>query len=213
MKTKIIMVRHGYSISNKEKFFTGNMDIELSELGIKQAEMCGDYLKDKGIDHIYSSDLSRAYNTAIPISKATGKDIKKEKALREIYAGDWEGVPFDVLAEKYPTEYAIWKDDIGKAVCTNGESVVEFSKRIINIVTSLSEKHTGETICITTHATPIRVMCTLASNIPIEDMSKVKWVRNASVNTFEYENGIFRAISLDYADHLGDISTGLPSNV
>lgn len=213
MKTKIIMIRHGFSVSNKLQFFTGNLDIELSDIGKEQAKLCGKYFKKEKIDAIYSSDLIRAYDTAVPISEATGLEIIKEKELREIRAGDWEGVPFNELEEKYPYEYGLWRRDIGKAICPNGESVKDFSRRIINIVTKLAEENTGKTICITTHATPIRVMCTYSQGIPIDEMAKVQWIRNASMNVFDFEDGIFTPVILDYVDHLENLHTALPDNV
>ena len=69
MKTKLIVVRHGYSVTNVTNTFAGNLDVELNEIGIMQAEKAGEYLKKYKIDKIYSSDLVRAYKTALPIAE------------------------------------------------------------------------------------------------------------------------------------------------
>ena len=66
MKTVIYILRHGESVSNRTGTFTGSNEVDLSELGYNQAEIAGEYLKDKGIDFIYSSPLSRAVKTAEP---------------------------------------------------------------------------------------------------------------------------------------------------
>ena len=82
MPTTLIMIRHGYSKSNKAFRFTGHLNIGLDERGKAQAEKLGEYFKNHKIDKLYSSDLIRAYDTAKPISKATGLPIIADKRLR-----------------------------------------------------------------------------------------------------------------------------------
>ncbi len=213
MKTTLILVRHGYSVSNDLKYFTGGMDIPLTETGKLQAEKCAVYLKDTPADFIYSSDLSRAMDTAKPISEVLHLPIVPDSALREISAGLWEGEYFTELEKRFPESYRTWKENIGLAVCDGGESVRDFSKRIIKGVTAIAERHPEKTIIITTHATPIRVLCTVASGLPIEKMAEIPWVKNASINIFEYEDGAFQIVKKDLTDHLGDLKTALPKNV
>lgn len=213
MKTTLYMVRHGFSVSNDLKYFTGNLDIPLTETGKMQAQKCAEYFRSVKIDRIYTSDLIRAYETARPIGNAAGLPVIPEKALREIYAGEWEGVPFDVLNEKYAESYNVWRSNIGCAVCDGGESVQAFSERIVACVTEICLRHPGEAVLIATHATPIRVMCTLASGLPVSEMARIPWVKNASVNVFEFEENRFSLISRDITEHLGDMKTALPTNV
>lgn len=213
MKTTLILVRHGYSVSNDQKYFTGGMDIPLTETGKLQAEKCAAYLKDIPADFIYSSDLSRAMDTAKPISEALNLPIIPDSALREISAGLWEGEYFTELEKRFPESYRTWKENIGLAVCDGGESVKAFSDRILKGVTAIAERHPGKTIVIATHATPIRVLCTVASGLPIEKMAEIPWVKNASINIFEYESGAFTIVRKDLTDHLGDLKTALPKNV
>lgn len=213
MKTTLILVRHGYSVSNELKYFTGSMDIALTDLGRMQAEKCAGYLKNVPADFIYSSDLTRAMDTAKPISDALELPIHPNAALREINAGEWEGIPFSELETKFPDSYRTWKENIGLAVCDGGESVEAFSMRILKGVTAIAERHPGKTVIITTHATPIRVLCTVAGGLPISRMAEIPWVKNASINIFTYENGGFQIVRKDMTDHLGDMKTGLPKNV
>lgn len=213
MKTTLYMLRHGFSVSNDLKYFTGNLDIPLTETGKKQAEKCVDYFKNIAIDRIYASDLVRAYETALPVSRALGIPVIPEKGLREIFAGEWEGVPFDVLNEKYKDSYSTWRNNIGISAPDGGETVQAFSERILETVTKICRRHPGETVLIATHATPIRVLCTKSSGLPISEMAKVPWVKNASINHFEYEDGVFTLLDKDITDHLGDMKTALPTNV
>lgn len=213
MKTTLILVRHGFSVSNDQKFFTGNMDIPLTQKGVLQAERCAEYLKDFPIDKIFSSDLSRAMDTAAPIAKIAQLSVQPDRSLREIFAGEWEGVPFTELEKRFEDSYRTWKENIGCAVCDGGESVQAFAGRILDGVTKIARANEGKTVLIATHATPIRVLCTVSTGLPISEMASVPWVANASISIFEYENGAFSLVRKDITDHLGDMKTGLPKNV
>ena len=68
-------------------------------------------------------------------------------------------------------------------------------------------------LVIATHATPVRSVCTAAMGQDFSGMSKIGWTANASISVFEYENGRFTAVYTSRTDHLGDLSTFLPSNV
>ena len=98
----IYLIRHGQSIGNLNKVYLGHTDLDLSEIGYKQAERVCDYVvKNYNIDKIFSSDLIRAYNTVLPASQKLNIPIIKEPELREIYAGLWENKKYECLMEKY----------------------------------------------------------------------------------------------------------------
>ena len=72
---KFIIVRHGYSVFNKERRFTGHVDAPLDERGIEQAKRNAEYvIANYKIDCIYSSDLSRAYHTVKPIADTAARN-------------------------------------------------------------------------------------------------------------------------------------------
>ena len=66
LKTKIYFIRHGESLGNAARKILGHTDLDLSELGYRQAFATAEHLKDIHIDVIYSSDLMRAMHTAEP---------------------------------------------------------------------------------------------------------------------------------------------------
>ena len=211
--TRFIMIRHGFSVANNEKKFAGHSDFPLTEMGKKQAEKCAEALKNEHIDAIYASDLSRAFETAIPVAKAHGLTVVPHKGLREIFAGEWEGKTFDELEVKFAESYGTWKNDIGHAHPDCGESVAELYDRILTTLDEIARDNEGKTVCIATHATPIRAVCTAAKGFLADKMSEVSWTVNASISLFEYENGRFTAVYTSKTDHLGDLTTKLPTNV
>jgi probable phosphoglycerate mutase len=146
-------------------------------------------------------------------AKSHGLEIIPHKGLREIYAGKWEGEIFDDLVVKYTEDFNRWKTDVGRARCTDGESVAELFDRVTGTLASIAAENEGKTVCIATHATPIRTVTAAALTGRVDDMADLPWSANASINIFDFEDGKFTAVALSLTDHLGDLSTALPSNV
>ena len=212
--TTLILVRHGESAANGKGCFAGQLDIPLSERGREQAVRTADYIaKTYSVDKIYSSDLSRAYDTAKPIAKAFGLEIIKDKNLREICSGDWQGLSFDELQEKYADSYGVWLKDIGNAVCPNGETVKILSKRVFQAIERIAVENEGKTIVITTHATPIRTICCKMKGLPVEELKNVPWVSNASVSVVTVEKNDWKLPQVSIDEHLKGLQTRFPANV
>ena len=211
--TKLIIVRHGQSEANVEGIYAAHTDAPLSELGRKQAERVGEALKDQKIDAIYSSNLQRAHDTAVPTARAKGLPVVDREDLREIFGGEWEGKRFADLIQEYPEEYGVWLRDVGRSRCVGGESMEELSERLWQALQRIAEAHPEETVLITSHAAAIRTLCTRAKGLPVERMKEVPWVGNASISTFCYEAGNLIPLALDQTDHLNGLESNLPKNV
>lgn len=212
-KTQLYLIRHGESDGNYRRAFLGHTNLDLTPKGHEQAENTALYLNDIHTDIIYSSDLLRAYNTAMHTARLKGMEIITNKNLREIYAGEWENKSFDELCSQYPEEYGLWKDNIGVAHCSGGESVQELRERIADEIFSIAKENEGKTVFIFTHATPIRTFRAECEGLPPEEMKNIPWVGNASVTHAEYENGKMRIIEYGTDYFQGDIQTRLPKNV
>ena len=209
----IYLIRHGESTSNVDKTFTGQLDAELTELGRRQAAAIASYFLGRHVDRIYASDLSRAYETAQPLSKISRVPIEKNKAFREIYGGKWEGEKFAQLQYMYPEDYALWRNDIGAARPTDGESIIEIAKRTTEAVEAIVKEHPDENIVIATHACPIRVILSTWLTGGVEDMQATSWVPNASISIVEYKDGKFMPIQMGITEHLADMITNLPDKI
>lgn len=212
-KTKLILIRHGQSIGNLNRVYLGHTDWDLSELGYQQADLVCDFLKNEKIDAVYSSDLMRAYNTVLPIANQRGLSIIKNKNLREIFAGEWEGKHYEELVSEYEKPYHIWKTDIGNAGCTGGETVIVLQKRIFDEIRKIAEENMGKTVCIGTHATPIRTLNAAVNNISKDEMYQIPWATNASVTVLEYNNCKFTMLKYGEDAFLGDAITVFGRNI
>ena len=180
--TRLLLVRHGQSLSNESGIFTGQTDVPLSALGERQAAaLCRYLLQNYAIDAVYASDLRRACATVQPAAEALGLPIRRERALREIWGGAWEGKPVSFIAQHYAADYALWRTDIGLSHCTGGESMRALQARAAQAVQAIADANAGKTVLIATHAAFLRALQCYWQGIPLEKMKEVPWVPNASV--------------------------------
>ena len=207
--TQLLVIRHGESVANQEDKFAGFSDFDLTARGRKQAELAAEYIKKKfTVNAVYASDLLRAYNTALPTARAFGLEVNKSEALREIYAGVWESMPYTEITEKYGDAFSLWFTDYRNAYCTEGETVKQLSERVQREVRKIVEAHDGETIVIASHATPVWAIRELAQENN-EEYTNKSLVANASISILRYEDGQFFEVRPNITEHLGELATFL----
>ena len=213
MKTTLIFVRHGESEANGNGFFAGQSDIALSQRGAQQAELTARFIRENfQVDAVYSSDLQRASGTAAPIARECGKELITTEQLREIFAGQWQGLCFDRLQVEHADTYGVWLRDIGNAHPAGGESVKDLSERIWNAVEEIANREQGKTVVIVTHATPIRALLCKLKGFGLSEMKNVPWVSNASVSVVRYD-GNWALVQEGLDAHLAQLKTQFPANV
>jgi 2,3-bisphosphoglycerate-dependent phosphoglycerate mutase len=111
----LILVRHGQSLWNKQRRFTGWADINLTEKGKAEAKYAGQLIKELNIDFdaYFTSQLKRATNTLSIILKTLNKtedQIIKSSALNERHYGGLTGLNKDETIKKYGSEQVqIWR--------------------------------------------------------------------------------------------------------
>lgn len=206
--TRLILIRHGESVANRNHIFVGHTDVDLEEHGKKQAELTAEYIyKNFKIDKIYASDLKRAYDTGKFVADRFGLEIVRDKGLREIYGGKWEGMSVTELKEKYGKSYEeTWRDNIALAACDGGESVAELGKRVYKRLTEIAEENPEKNVAIATHATVVRVMQSIVITGGIEKMKDIPWPPNASVTVMEYDKGRWRCVLVSEEEHLKELN-------
>ena len=214
--TRFIVVRHGESEGNAKSEFHGQYNSDLTEKGHAQAECTAQYLDKYRIDKIYSSDIRRAFSTALHTANRRSMTVIPDTALREIKAGKWEQMRFDDIAVQYPETYRIWFEDIGSCRCPGGESVAELRDRVKAEFDKIASENDEKTIMVATHATPLRGMWCVWHGLPISEMKNAKWAPNASVTVVDYDNnGGYEVVMYGEAEHLikEGLVTELPKNI
>lgn len=209
--TRLLIIRHGNSLANAQGVFAGATDSPLTELGHLQAEKTAEHIaRSYSVDAVYASDLRRAFDTGKAVADRFGLTVNPTKAMREIFAGTWEGQSFDAL-DLLPG-YHIWKRDIGNAACDGGESVAQLQKRVVAEVKRIARENPGKTVVIATHATPVRALQCFCEGKTLDQMKDIPWVSNASVTELSYEDGVFTPVSIGYDAHLKGVQSALPAN-
>ncbi len=211
--TRLLLIRHGQSEANIEGRFAGHTDAPLSELGKNQAKETAAYIVSAyQVDAVYASDLQRAFMTGKAVADLLNQTVTPTEALREIYAGRWENMPYGQLA-KEEESYQVWLHDIGRAACSQGESTKELQQRVVGCLSEIAQAHPGQTVVVATHATPVRVAQCYCEGKPIEELKDIPWVSNASVTELRYEDGSFTLQEAGHDAHLGALKSHLPKNV
>ncbi len=154
--TTLLLIRHGETPWNALLKVQGCTDIDLSTTGISQAKLLSNRLKGN-FNAIYSSPLSRAYDTASILCENTTLNPIKIDDLREVNFGSWEGLTFKEISAKYPVEFSNWKtDDVDGKLYDGDGSIKDVSTRAINCIYPLLKQHKNETIVIVSHGAFIK---------------------------------------------------------
>lgn len=202
-KIRIVLVRHAVTGGNIDGIFQGTTDGDLYyPIGYRQAQLAAQSLKNnhniKSIDAIYSSPRTRTWKTACEISKnfnINKASIKICESLRDIEGGDWESKPLAEIAQKWPQQFLIWKNnDLYKLNIPNGEPFKDHANRIISKVKKIQKEFeknniidSDKTICIVTHGFALRLLVCYFRNLPNERIKKLDSYYNTGISIIEYD--------------------------
>jgi broad specificity phosphatase PhoE len=171
--TTLLLVRHGETDWNAEGRLQGHTDRPLSEFGGRQTRRLADDLEDEELEAIYSSDLSRARETAEIVGERLGLPVVLDPDLREKDWGTWEGL---TAVERDRVEFV-------------GESTEAHRERILRALWRISERHPGGgRVLVVTHGGSMRRVQTetLGMAMPV--------VENCGRWACACENGAFRPV-------------------
>ena len=204
---KIFLVRHGQSLGNVSLTFLGHTDLDLSELGYAQADLTAEFLSNIHFDAIYSSDLIRAYNTALPNAKMRGMEVIARTDLREVFVGEWENMNCTDIEQMYGDLYRIgWHKEYGTFTFPGGESTIGAGKRFSDAVRSIAQENYGKNILIAAHGAVIRSFWASISGISPEEIADaLPFATNASVSILEFDGENFIPIKYSQDEHLSSI--------
>jgi len=124
----IVLVRHAETdLAGK---FCGRADPGLNVAGERQLPFLVEELAAFEIGHIYSSDLRRASQTATAIGERIRVRVEFRPGLREMDFGEWEGLTWGEVEQKYPEEAQLWVSARRARSAPGGESYQDFIARV-----------------------------------------------------------------------------------
>lgn len=164
--TTTVLLRHGQTPLSVEKRFSGRGEAELSDVGVAQAAAVAQRLARRGdISAVVSSPLSRARRTAEAVAGALELEVIVDDDFVETDFGDWEGLTFAEVRERWPNELAAWLADPAIAP-PGGESFVATTKRVLCGRDRIVDDYPGVTVLLVSHVTPIKILAQAALEAP-----------------------------------------------
>jgi probable phosphoglycerate mutase len=201
--TRILAIRHGETLWNVDSRIQGHLDISLNDTGRWQAERLGMALKDESIAAIYASDLSRAYDTALAVSRHTGVPVQAEPGLRERSFGEFEGRTFAEIEKELPEQAQRWRQRDPTFTPTGGESLLMLEARVLSVAARLAAQHPGEQIALFAHGGVMDILYRAATRLDLQ-AARTWALGNTAVNRLLWSPEGFSLVGWADVQHLSD---------
>ncbi len=184
---KIYLLRHGQSEWNLLGRVQGQSDIDLNNKGIEQAKKAAERLVEEDIDLIYSSDLSRAYETAEIVGKKLDLEVGTLCGIREINFGTWEGLDTKTIEARHNEHYKKWRTEPHNIKFDEGEDLITVQKRALKDINKVMKENPGKNILLVSHGTAIKTIILGLLDIDISKYNKMT-VGNVGISIIEFRD-------------------------
>lgn len=182
---RVVFWRHGRTTWNAETRFQGTTDVPLDEVGVLQAERAARDLATLEPDLLVSSDLERARVTAEALASVVGLPVTTDEALRETYAGTWQGLLREEIVARDGDAFVRWLagEDVRPG---GGESRVEVAQRVADAVLRHAQAlPPGGTLVVTTHGGAARAGIGRLLGLPVEHWTVLGGLTNCAWSVLE----------------------------
>lgn len=198
---RLIFVRHGETLWNRQLKIQGKSDVPLSEKGVRQAQLLAASFA-KGPDYLFVSPLQRTHDFALPLGRRFNLQPIVEEKLREMDFGSWEGLSYAQMPPALQEQYAAWCEDPVRINPPGGETFSELAARVeaflAQVQSKLAEKDWAVAV---THGGVIRTAVALAMQMPLKMAARLR-IDAASKTILEAYNGNWYLVKLNDTEHL-----------
>lgn len=186
--TRICFARHGETNWNAERRMQGHIDIPLNPNGEKQAALLATSLQRTGhaFDHLYSSDLQRAANTAKQVAAVLKLPITINPIFRERHVGVLQGLRLDEAPQAVAD---VWQAHLARDIhhdLGGGESIAQFHARANQALDLIIKNHAGKSIMVVSHGGTLDMIYRIVTKQAL-DKERVAVVPNTSLNWITYD--------------------------
>jgi broad specificity phosphatase PhoE len=154
----LFLVRHGQTDWNAERRWQGHADQPLNDAGRAEARALSEAFRGRGLTRIYSSDLTRARETADVVGAVVGVPVELDARLREVDVGEWSGLTPAEVEERYPE--GLRRRRAGRTGWEAGEQFEALGERVLAAVSDIAARHPEESVLVVSHGGPIRAVAT-----------------------------------------------------
>jgi len=205
--TRIVLIRHGQTVWNREVRFRGRADIELDEFGRKQAEATGQYVATRWpVVAVYASPMRRAMQTAEAVARVQGLAAQPLEGLMDIDFGEWQGQPAEEMAEQHPELWQTWLEAPHEMHFPGGERLDDVRRRIVGALDDVVARHRGQTVALVSHTVASRVLLCAVLGLGNDHFWRLGQ-DTCAVNVFDVaEDGTYTVILLNDTSHLQNLA-------
>ncbi len=182
--TRLLLIRHGESVWNKDERLQGQMDIPLSDLGRRQALAVGVALAGERLDAAYASDLVRAWETAQTCLRGRQVEIVAEPRFRERHFGNWQGLTRQQVEAVRRAASPGQASEHLPGEPLGAEPWTQVQERVAVALQEIIARHPDQAVLVVAHGGPIRVALTTLLNLPLETRRHLR-TDNACLCEFE----------------------------
>ncbi len=204
----MLLIRHGQSEGNAEGRFGGHTATPLSARGRREAEAAARALAAEKITAIYSSDLLRAIDTALPLARLTDLEVEPSAAFRERGVGVMEGLTFEEAAAEHPEHYAALLRRDFEHVLLGGESYRQRLDLAARKLDQILAKHKGGRVAIFTHTGTICILTLHIMGALDAPELKPVWIATSNCGITRIDlraDGFIRVLSINDTRHLAGV--------
>ena len=176
--TQVLLVRHGATEWNINKRAQGQADIPLTDKGRVQALDTAKQLAPFPLRAVFSSDLSRARDTAEAIAKVHSLEVREDPRLREIDQGDWTGLTPDEIVAKWPD---LWGPARHYNARPGGETPQQVRQRALEALRDAVAAYPEGTIVVVSHGGTIRWIAAETLGYDDKRSARLRGVGNGGV--------------------------------
>jgi len=199
--TCILLVRHGETDWNAAGRIQGHSDTPLNAAGRQQARRAAQRLAPEPVRALYSSDLARAFETAMIIGEPLGLTVVTSPRLRERQYGAWEGLTAAEIQARYPEQFTMWRARSTDFAPPQGETIRQLLTRALAELQTIARRHLNEMVVVVTHGGFCYVLINHILGSVNGDRREFT-IDNASIHTLEVTGDQWSVILMNETAHL-----------
>jgi broad specificity phosphatase PhoE len=200
----LFLIRHGATEANTRRPYVlqgRRTDLPLSEIGRRQAEAARRALETRPIDHVFSSPLLRARQTAELLAEPHGVPVTLVDDLTECDVGRWEGLSWAEVRQQDGSYLDTFEADPGTIPYADGESFQQVQDRAVPAIQRLIREHPGGNLLVVTHNVVARVIVAQVTGTAIAKARSIR-LDNAGITIISIAGGKEKLLTLNAVLHL-----------
>lgn len=185
--TRIYLIRHAQSEGNLYRRILGWYDGHVTSFGRAQIAALENRFSEIPVDAVYSSDLSRALETAQAVTLPKKLDVRPESALREIHLGAFTNIPYGDLLYHHPDLYEAFFSYSPLWAPKGGESFQQVADRIVPAFFRIAHRHPAQTVALFSHAMSIHCLQAVLRGKQPSQLTDLPLGENTAVSCYELQ--------------------------